>query len=284
MTSTLLQRFAEQRLDLVWLHDDGRYAARLAPLTGGDSTRRLCQYGTVTDPPAALAIARQMVGGKIANMRSGLMRAARSQQHPDIAAHTGRLAAARLQALDADSATRLLGHEGAATRDYFTGLASTLGEEWDFTSRQRRPPPDPVNAMLSFAYTLLLSEAVSACALAGLDPHLGVLHTPKNDRPSLALDLIEEVRPVIADAVVVRLIRTRQLTPADFTTTENGCRLDDAARRRFLAAFEKRMLTLVHHPAEGRRISWRQVLHAQARQLAAAFEDRATSYTTVNWR
>ncbi|MCW2914732.1 MAG: CRISPR-associated endonuclease Cas1 [Actinomycetia bacterium] len=285
VTSTLLHRFAEQRLDLVWLHDDGRYAARLAPLTGGDATRRLWQYAVVSDPGAALRVARPIVAGKIANMRSGLLRAARSQDHPDIAEHSDRLSAARLSALDADSAMVLLGHEGTATRDYFAGLALTLGPEWGFTSRQRRPPPDPVNAMLSFAYTLLLAEAVSACELAGLDPHLGVLHTPRNDRPSLALDLIEEVRPVIADAVVVRLVRTGQMTPADFTTTdEAGCRLDEPARRRFLAAYEKRMLTLVHHPAEGRRVPWRQALYAQARQLAAVFEDREPGYTPVSWR
>ncbi|MDB4872933.1 MAG: cas1 [Gemmatimonadales bacterium] len=284
VTSTLLHRFAEQRLDLVWLHDDGAYAARLAPLTGGDATRRLWQYAVVSDPGAALRVARPIVAGKIANMRSGLLRAARSQDHPDIAAHADRLAAARLSALDTDSPTSLLGHEGTATRDYFAGLALTLGPEWEFTSRQRRPPPDPVNAMLSFAYTLLLAEAVSACEVAGLDPHLGVLHTPRDDRPSLALDLIEEVRPAIADAVVVRLVRTGQLTPADFTTTEAGCRLDDAARRRFLAAYERRMLTLVHHADEGRRIPWRQVLYAQARRLAAVFEDREPEYVPVGWR
>jgi CRISPR-associated protein Cas1 len=284
VTSTLLHRFAEQRLDLVWLYDDGGYAARLSPLTGGNATRHLWQYEAVTDPAAALRIARQIVAGKIANMRSGLLRAARSQDHPDIAGPADRLAAARLSALDTDSALSLLGYEGTATRDYFAGLALTLGPEWEFTSRQRRPPPDPVNAMLSFAYTLLLAEAVSACELAGLDPHLGVLHTPRDDRPSLALDLIEEVRPVIADAVVVRLVRTGQMTPADFTTTEAGCRLDDSARRRFLAAYEKRMLTLVHHADEGRRILWRQVLYAQERRLAAVFEDREPDYVPVGWR
>lgn len=268
----------------MWLHDGGAYAARLSPLTGGNAPRRLAQYAAVTDQRAALRIVRQIVAGKIANMRSGLLRAARSQDHPDIAEHSDRLAAARLIALDADSPASLLGSEGAAIRDYFAGLALTLGPEWEFTSRQRRPPPDPINAMLSFAYTLLLAEAVSACELAGLDPHLGVLHTPRDDRPSLALDLIEEVRPVLADAVVVRLVRTVQITPADFTTGETGCRLDDAARRKFLAAYEQRMLTLVHHTAEGRRVPWRQAMHAQARRLAAVFESREPDYVPVAWR
>lgn len=285
VTSTLLHRFAERSLDLVWLYADGGYAARLAPLTGGHATRRLAQYGFVTDPDKALSIARLIVAGKIANMRSGLLRAARSQDKPDIAGHAERLAEARLAALEADSPVSLLGYEGSATRDYFGGLALTFGAEWNFVSRQRRPPPDPVNAMLSFAYTLLASEAISACELAGLDPHLGVLHTPRNDRPSLALDLIEEMRPVIADAVVVRVVRTGQVEPADFTTTvEAGCRMDESARRRFLAAYERRMLTLIHHPTEGRRVPWRQALYAQARRLAAALEDSGPGYAPVAWR
>jgi CRISPR-associated protein Cas1 len=164
-------------------------------------------------------------------------------------------------------------------------LARILGPDWGFTSRQRRPPPDPVNAMLSFGYTLLLNEAVAACVLAGLDPYLGMLHSPRRNRPSLALDLIEEVRPVVVDAMVVRLTRTRQVTPASFTiTAEQGCRLDDPSRRAFLSAYERRMLTLVHHPAERRRISWRQVLHVQARLIAAVLDERAPHYRPAVWR
>jgi CRISPR-associated protein Cas1 len=139
--------------------------------------------------------------------------------------------------------------------------------------------------MLSFGYTLLLNEAVTACELADLDPYLGMLHSPHRNRPSLALDLIEEVRPVIVDATVVRLVRTSQVTPASFTlTAEHGCRLDDTGRRAFLGAFERRMLTLVHHPGEGRRIAWRQALVAQARQLAAVLAERHPDYRPVIWR
>jgi CRISP-associated protein Cas1 len=120
--------------------------------------------------------------------------------------------------------------------------------------------------MLSFTYTLLLAEAVSACELAGLDPHLGVLHTPRDDRPS-ALDLV----------------RTRQVTPADFTNTEATTgQLDDSARRRFLAAYEKRMLTLVHHADENRRIPWRQLLYALRRGVSPPCL-RTRSRSTSRW-
>jgi CRISPR-associated endonuclease Cas1 len=196
-----------------------------------------------------------------------------------------RLAAGRVNALAATNTAELMGCEGAATRDYFDGLGHILGTEWGFTTRQRRPPPDPVNAMLSFGYTLVLNEAVSACVLVGLDPYLGMLHSPHRNRPSLALDLIEELRPVVVDAIVVRLTRTGQVTPASFTITpEHGCRLDDAGRRAFLSSYERRMLTLVHHPVEGRRISWRQVLTVQARMIAAVLDERAPQYRPVVWR
>ncbi len=285
VTSTLLHRVVEHGVDLAWLYDDGRFAARLASLDGTDPELRLAQYRAAVDENRALRVAQQLVAGKITNMRVGLLRAARTQQQPQLSDHQQRLAAARTSALDAGNTAQLMGCEGAATRDYFDGLSRILGQPWGFTTRQRRPPPDPVNAMLSFGYTLLLNEAVGACLLAGLDPYLGMLHSPHSKRPSLALDLIEEVRPVIVDATVVRLARTGQVTPASFTTTEEqGCRLDEAGRRTFLAAYERRMLTLVHHPAEGRRISWRQVLSVQARQVAAVLIGREPAYQPVVWR
>ncbi len=140
-----------------------------------------------------------------------------------------------------------MGYEGAASRDYFDGLRRIL-------------------------------------RLAGLDPFLGFLHGVRRSRPSLALDLIEELRPVIVDATVVRLTRTGQIRPADFTTTDDGCRMTEPARRAFLAAYEQRMLTLVFHPVEGRRLPWRQVLAAQARQVGAILAGRADSYQPTVWR
>lgn len=139
--------------------------------------------------------------------------------------------------------------------------------------------------MLSFGYTLLTNEAVTGCILAGLDPYLGLLHSPHRNRSSLALDLIEEMRPVLVDAIVIRLVRTGQITPANFTTTaEHGCRLDPPGRRAFLAAHERRMLTLVHHPAERRRISWRHALAVQARGVAAVIAGSQTQYRPVVWK
>jgi CRISPR-associated protein Cas1 len=285
VTSGLVQRAARDGIDLVWLFDDGRYAGGLDRLERGDPELRLAQYRVADDNHRALRLAHGFVAGKITNLRVGMLRAARGRDQPELAEHSGRLESARRSALRAGSRMELMGCEGAASRDYFDALGRILGPEWAFHSRQRRPPPDPVNAMLSFGYTLLTSEAVAACELAGLDPFLGFLHGPRRSRPSLALDLIEELRPVVVDATLVRLARVGQVTPADFTATDgDGCRMTDPARRAFLAAYEQRMLTLVFHPAEGRRLPWRQVLAAQARQVAAVLTGRAADYQPVVWR
>jgi CRISP-associated protein Cas1 len=284
VTSALIHRAVTDDIRLIWLDDTGRYAGRLATLEGGDIEVRLAQYRAAGQDRTALRLARHFVAGKITNMRVGLLRAARAQHQADLADHSSRLAALRQAALAATNHTEIMGYEGAATRDYFDAFGRILGPDWAFTHRQRRPPPDPVNAMLSFGYTLLAAEATAACEVANLDPHLGFLHAPRRGRPSLALDLIEEFRPVLIDATVIRLTRTGQLTPADFTTTDLGCRMTDDARRTFLAAYETRMLTLVHHPAEQRRIPWRQALAAQAHQISGVLTDRIPDYRPVIWR
>lgn len=284
-TSTLLHRVVERGIDLTWLYEDGQLAARVCGLEGTNPELRLAQYQAAIDERRALRVARHIVAGKITNMRVGLLRAARYQDDAELAAGHERLRDARASALTATNPAELMGVEGAATRDYFISLARAVGPEWSFTSRQRRPPPDPVNSMLSFGYTLLCNEAVAACLTAGLDPYLGMLHSVRRNRPSLALDLIEELRPVIVDAVVIRLIRTEAIRPEHFTMTQDkGCRMDDLGRRTYLAAYERRMLTLVHHPAEGRRISWRQAMIVQARRIAAVLEGRADDYQAVTWR
>ncbi|MFF4652616.1 CRISPR-associated endonuclease Cas1 [Streptomyces sp. NPDC001380] len=142
--------------------------------------------------------------------------------------------------------------------------------------------------MLSFGYTVLTNEAVTACEIACLDPQVGFLHGLHRGRPSLALDLIEEFRPLVVDSTVIRLLATDQLSAADFTYDEaengRGCRMTDAARRTFLTAYERRMLTLAHHPWAGRKASYRSALTVQARLVAAVLDGREDTYTPLAWR
>ena len=146
-------------------------------------------------------------------------------------------------------------------------------------------PPDPVNAMLSFGYTLLLHEAIAALETAGLDPAVGFLHQARWGRPNLALDLMEEFRPLIVDAVVLRCATTAMVRPEEFEITpDRGCLMNDKARHTFLAAYERRMLTLFTHTTAGRRVSYRVGLGLQAKHLARTILDPARSYWPVHWK
>jgi CRISPR-associated protein Cas1 len=195
------------------------------------------------------------------------------------------LAATRLVLADATSIEEIMGHEGSASREYFRSWYQDFGTDWGFASRQRRPPPDPVNAMLSFGYTLLVHEAVAALGTAGLDPAVGLLHQARWGRPGLALDLMEEFRPVIVDAMVFRCLSTGIVRFEEFETTPDvGCRMNDRSRRAFLAAYERRMLTLFTHEPTGRRVSYRAGLGLQAKALARVLLDPDRRYRPVRWK
>lgn len=284
-TTAFLQRALDDDIEVALLSADGRWRGRLAGAPSGAVDLRRAQYRTAERTKDALALARAFVCGKIANCRVALLRAARRAELPGLLPLVERLSTARGQAELARHNAALMGHEGAATRDYFAGLSMVIGDPWTFTTRQRRPAPDPVNSMISFASTLLTFDGVTALRLAGLDPEVGFLHAPRWGRPALALDLVEEFRALVAEAVVLRVIGTRQLTPADFEyDDERGCRLSDHGRRVFLAAYERRMLTLVSHPLSAARVSYRRAMHLQARVLAqVVLGDRAV-YEPIGWR
>lgn len=181
----------------------------------------------------------------------------------------------------------MLGHEGTATREYFRALRSVIDPSWGFTARERRPPPDPVNAMLSYGYTLLVHDAIAALETVGLDAAVGFVHQARWGRPCLALDLIEEFRPVIVDAVVLRCVTSGVVRFEEFAVTpDRGCRMADRARQAFLAAYERRMLTIFTHEPSGRRVSYRVGLGLQAKALARAVlsPDQGNRYQPVRWK
>ncbi len=291
-STPFLHRALRQGVELVLLDDIGRFQGRLSRALGSDVHVRAAQYETALDGARALAFARVFVAGKIANQRTALLRASRSTSAPQDAGGEAsvvaeRLAQARVRAGEAGGIAELMGYEGAASRDYFACWGRMLGPAWGFAHRRRRPPPDPVNAMLSFGYTLLLNDAVVACHIAGLDPEGGFLHSLAQGRASLALDLMEEFRPVVVDSVVTALVLKGKVAPEGFdhpVEDEKGCRMAPETLKVFLAAYEKRMLTLVRHPGLGRRVSYRMALTAQARLLAGVLAGREDTYTSLVWR
>jgi CRISPR-associated protein Cas1 len=190
-----------------------------------------------------------------------------------------RLGAALAQVPLAQDLAALRGLEGAGTKAYFAILREALRQEFSFEKRTRRPPRDPVNALLSLAYSLLTHALFTACEVAGLDPYDGFFHADKYGRPALALDLVEEFRPVVADSVVLYTINRGILQRDDFQPGEEGASyLTRRGLRRFLAQFSGRLNTHVYHPDAGRAISYQKVFEVQARRIRRAIESGDPSY------
>lgn len=289
MTTPFVHRALEQGIDVVLLDRHGGPLGALRSVSGHQANGRRAQYELLANQRRRLAFARRFVTGKLANMRVGLLRLARRSKQPTATAlvAAGRIEVRLRSAATAHTHAQLMGVEGAGSRDYFQALATLLPSEWDFQSRQRRPPPDPVNAMLSFGYTLLAREVEGAVASADLDASVGLLHEAGGGRSSLALDLMEELRPLIVDSVVTRVIGLGMLHPVDFEhdTTGNGCRLRAEPRRVFVAEYERRMLTVFQHLPSSRRVSYRVGLGLQARCLAAALiGGEPMDYQPIGWR
>lgn len=190
------------------------------------------------------------------------------------AAAAGQLAALTRQAEAERRLDALLGIEGTAVRIYFSEFGRLLSPRnplglFDFEARNRRPPRDPVNAMLSFVYALLVKDTLVAALAAGLEPYLGLYHRPDFGRPALALDLAEEFRPLIADSVVLTAINNGEIDGSDFVSRAGAVALTSAGRRKLIRTYERRMRTELVHPLFKYRASYRRTLEIQARLLAA---------------
>jgi len=187
----------------------------------------------------------------------------------------------------APSVEALMGVEGAASREYFRGFAMVLSEPWVFEGRRRRPPPDPVNSLLSFGYSLLIQDVIASIESAGLDPLVGYLHRPQVGRPSLALDLVEELRPLIVDAFVLRVFNTGAISRDHFTIDAGPpttCLLTAEGRKIAIGAYERRMLTMYTHTPSARRVSYRVGAGLQAKLLADELNGQPKRYEPVVWK
>lgn len=231
-------------------------------------------------------IAARMIAGKIRNCRT-LIRRHGKDSAADAVAQLGDLA----KAAEAErSIPSLLGLEGTAARIYFPRFGSLLngngelGSHFDFATRSRRPPKDPVNALLSFAYAMLTKDATTATIAAGFEPYLGLYHEPRFGRPSLALDLMEEFRPLVADSTVLMAINNGEVGADDFVSRAGSVALTKAGRRKLIAAYERRMTTEVRHPLFKYRATYRRCLEIQARLLAAVLTGDAPEYRPLTTR
>ncbi len=224
--------------------------------------------------------AREMVRGKISNCRTLLRRNARSDVGPELKELARMVRSLR----SVESQDALLGAEGNAARVYFSAFSDMLtprelpGGTFEFRGRNRRPPKDPVNALLSFVYGLIVRDLVGAITVVGLDPYCGLYHQPRFGRPSLALDLAEEFRPLVGDSVVISVINNEEIQPHHFLVRGGGVALTAEGRRKLIAAYERRMDVEVTHPIFGYKVAYRRLIELQVRLFAGWLMDEIERY------
>ena len=291
-TPALMGKCAELGVSLAFFTPRGKFLARTTGVTRGNVLLRQQQYHAADDPFASCRFARGFLLGKVYNARWVLERATRD--HPQrvpverLKTLSGQLAAALPRIQDALTAEELRGIEGEAAQRYFDGFDSLIlqqRETFAFAGRSRRPPLDPVNALLSFAYTLLARECAAALEGVGLDPYVGFLHRPRPGRASLALDLMEELRPVCADRFVLSCINQKQLTARHCQRQESGAvLLTEEGRRAFLTAWQQRRQQTIQHPFLGEKIPWGLVPHMQALLLARTLRGDLDCYPPFFWK
>jgi CRISPR-associated protein Cas1 len=298
ISTQAVQRLCDEEIPLTWFSMGGYFYG----MTRGHSLKnvllRIEQFRHAADPASCLRLAQQFVRGKIHNHRVMFMR-----DHLEPPEHTKRrLGHAREDALATRSLEELLGVEGAAASEYFAqfrGMIRERNEEdavpegraaresataaegaftFDFTTRNRRPPTDPVNALLSLAYSLLAKECTLAACAVGLDPYVGFYHQPRHGRPALALDVMEEFRPLIAESAVLTAINNRFVSTRDFVSAGRAVNLNAGGRKQFFQCFEQRMSSLITHPVFDYKVSYRRALELQFRILARVLTGEIPEY------
>ena len=285
VSTQLIHRCADDGRSLVFLTTGGRFKARLEGPVKGNVLLRRGQHLALDDSVKTAHMARQFVAAKVQNSRLVLMRGARESS--GIAAETLRTAAEGIADVlknvhDLQGLDHLRGAEGEAARIYFqafNSLIRTGAGEFTFDRRSRRPPRDRTNSLLSFLYTLVRRECHSALEGVGLDPQVGFLHALRPGRPALALDLMEELRPLVADRLAVTLINRRQLRADNFEELPGGVvQLTEEGRRTTLSAYQERKKSLVQHRILKQKVSIGLIPHVQARLLARHLRGDLTHY------
>ena len=269
VSTQALTALAGQNIPVAFLSAAGRLITMTDPMNPVSALIRQAQVRKFADPTTALELSRALVAAKISNQRTILMRN-RKDLDPRATEDMRSLAE---RAVACASAESLLGLEGQAAAIYFANFGGIFSppfsELFQANGRQRRPPPDPVNAVLSWGYTMLVHECVTALRLAGLEPMVGAFHKPRPGKPALALDLMEPFRPLIADSIAISTFNRGELTEGHFLQTAAGCSLTDAGRGGFFGAWGRRMDTEVTHPVFEYRLSYRRMMMLHARMISA---------------
>ncbi len=285
MSSPLVRELMDQEVPVMWFSRAGWFQGITEGLPGKNVELRRRQYLHAEN--GALDIACAMIEGKIRNSRTVLQRNTKARDR-EVLESLRRLASKAALATDV---AQLLGFEGAAARLYFGQFNTMLrgpealpGGAFSMSGRNRRPPTDPINCLLSYAYALLVKDCVAALRSIGFDPYLGFLHRPRFGRPALALDLAEEFRPVIAESSVITAVNNGEVRPSQFVVKAGGVSLTADGRRAMLGVHERRLETEITHPVFGYKATWRRVIEVQARLIAARLMGEIDSYPAMRVR
>jgi len=254
----------ELGMPIHYLSDFGKYLGSALPGYSRNGALRLAQYAIYHNAERRLALVKALVAAKIHNQYATLYRHGQTDNP---------LKLRKKLVQEQTTLDQVRGIEGLSAREYFACFPKILKENWRFTGRNRRPPTDPVNSLLSFAYGLLRSQVTAAAHMAGLDPYIGYLHEVHHGQPSLVLDLMEEFRPLVADNLVLSVLNKHQLKPKDFTESLGAFNLSDGARKAFLQAFDLKMNDEFKHPVFNYRCTYRRAIELQARLLSRHLQE-----------
>lgn len=288
----LMGACAERNISLCYISPQGKFLARVTGKTRGNVLLREQQYASCKNEIIGLNIAKNCITGKVYNARWVLERAVRDHSMQIDAERVKKASLQMKTSLElirnAESLDQLRGYEGEAASIYF-GVFDELilqqKKDFYFQGRTKRPPTDPVNAMLSFVYTLLTNQITSALETVGLDPYVGCLHTDRPGRASLALDLIEEFRAVYADRFVLSLINKKIVSAKNFTKKENGAVLmDDDLRKKLLVEWQNKKKEVITHPFLKEKVEWGMVPYVQAMLLARYLRGDLEGYPVFLWK
>lgn len=283
ITTQTTRELCKRNISICYMTYGGWFTGMTGGLASKNIELRIKQHAVYAQKSSRMSIARAIVAGKIKNSITILRR---NHSSPP-AEKMNKMDELVEKALSAKQYETLLGIEGLAARIYFSEFGGMLRSDsvtFDFAGRNRRPPKDPVNAILSFLYAMLTRHATVTVSSVGLEPYLGFLHQPKYGKPALALDLIEEFRPIVADSTCLTLINTGEITESDVTKTDFGVALSVEGRKTVIKAYERRMDASIMHPLLGYKASYRRILETQARLLARHILDEIPAYPAFRTR
>lgn len=274
----------ENGVEVCYLSNYGKYRGRLIPEIHKNSLIRLKQYEMSKNYMKCMYASRAFTTGKLSNMRSLLMRYNRRLHDDEITEAIKRIKKNIESIKNTQKIDSMRGFEGAGSAEYFSAFKKLLKQDLGFDGRTRRPPTDPINSLLSFGYTLLTNDIFSVVNLVGLDPYIGLLHTEKHGKPSLVLDLVEEFRQVIVDAIVLKLINNYSLTMDDFKKDLDTYYLSESGKKVFLKEYETRKNTEIKHPLFGYKTTYKHCFELQVRLFSKYLIGEVDKYIPFIWR